>query len=63
MYSDTNNHIVTILYQLYILVHLMVLLQQTVESGDKHHNPFAKGYNITCCLFIQLVRYITMAEL
>jgi hypothetical protein len=33
----------------------MVLLQETVESGDKHHNP--------CCLFCQLVRYITMKEL
>lgn len=41
----------------------MVLLQEMVESGDKHHKPFAKGYHITCCLFLQLVSYITMKEL
>ena len=46
----------------YILVYVMVLLQETVESGDKHHHPL-KGYNITCRLFLQLVRYITMKEL
>lgn len=41
----------------------MVLLQETVESGDKRHKPFVKGYAIACCLFLQLVRYITMKEL
>jgi len=40
----------------------MVLLQETVESGDKHHKPFVKGYNITCGLFLQLVRYIIMKK-
>jgi hypothetical protein len=63
MYSDTNNDFVTILFQLYILVHLMVLLQETVGSDDKHHKPFVKGYDITCCLFLQLVSYITMKSL
>jgi hypothetical protein len=29
----------------------------------KHHKPFVKGYNIACCLFLQLVSYITMTEL
>jgi hypothetical protein len=41
----------------------MVLLQETAKSGDKHHKPFVKGYNIACCLFLQLVSYITMTEL
>jgi hypothetical protein len=41
----------------------MVLLQETVESDDKHHQPFVKGYTITCCLFLQLGSCITMKEL
>jgi hypothetical protein len=41
----------------------MVLLQETVKSGDKHHKPFVKGYDIPCCLFLQLAHYITMTEL
>ena len=33
----------------------MIILQETVESSDRHHQY--------CCLFFQLVRYITMKEM
>ena len=62
MYSDTSNHCVTILYQLYIEI-VNGSIKETVKSGDRHHKPLVKGYIITCCLFPQLVRYITMKEL
>ena len=42
-------------YISYIVIYWMVLLQETVESSDRDHQY--------CCLFFQLVRYITMKEL